>query len=385
MQPKGLPAAGVSMKAELRARLIPLAILIGAVAVLGFGLDWFFRGRFIETTDDAYVKSDIAAIAARVNGYVASIHTAENQWVRAGDVILRLDDADFAARVRQAEAALDARRAILASVTARVELEGALIDSARAKVESATADARRAASDLARYADLRDQGATSAQRYEQALAENRKAEAALDAATASLKAEEDQLAIIETQRVQAEAEIAQAQATLDLARLDLAHTTIRAPMDGVIANRSAEPGQYVRAGTTLIAIVPLPQVYVIANFKETQVAEMRRGQRVEIEIDAFPGEVLTGRVVSFAPATGSEFSLLPPENATGNFTKIVQRVPVRIEIDGAPELMPLLRPGLSVTVGVDTADEGDGPDARLAAAPRPQGPLAGDGTQPVTP
>ncbi len=367
------------MNPELRARLVPVLVLIGMVLLIGLGIDWYFRGRFIETTDDAYVKSDIAVIAARVNGFVATIDAAENQWVRAGDVLLRLDDADFSARVRQAEAAVEAKRAVLAAAIARIGLEGSLIESAEAKVESATADARRAAADLARYADLRDQGATSAQRYEQAVAENRKAEAALDVAIAALKAEQDEVAVTEAQRAQAAADVAQAEAMLELARLDLEHATIRAPMDGVIANRSAEPGQYVRAGTALLAIVPLPQVYVIANFKETQVAAMRRGQAVEIEIDAFPGDVLTGTIVSFAPATGSEFSLLPPENATGNFTKIVQRVPVRIEITGNPEILSLLRPGMSVKVGVDTGDEGEGPDARLSAAPRPEGPLASDG------
>jgi membrane fusion protein (multidrug efflux system) len=201
----------------------------------------------------------------------------------------------------------------------------------------------------------------SRQRFEQAEADARKAEAALAKSRAAHAAEQNQLTVLQSQRREEEARLQQARANLWLAKNDLDNTVIRAPISGVAGNRAGQVGQYVKPGTQLLALVPLPNVYVTANFKETQLTRMRPGQLAEVSVDAYPDQVLEGRIESFAPASGAQFSLLPPDNATGNFTKIVQRVPVRIALPSGGPLAGLLRPGLSVTVTIDTRSvEGDG-------------------------
>src|SRR5919205_332653 len=232
-----------------------------------------------------------------------------------------------------------------------------MIDQAAANLRAAEADLDRAQRDYKRYPPLVTSDSASRQRYETAEADSRKADAALGKARAALAAEQNQLAVIESQKREEEAKLMQARAALQLAKNDLDNTVIRAPVAGIAGNRAGQVGQYVKPGTQLLSLVPLPRVYVTANFKETQLTRMRPGQPAEISVDAYPDEPLQGRVESFAPASGAQFSLLPPDNATGNFTKIVQRVPVRIAVPADAAIAGLLRPGLSVTVTIDTRRE----------------------------
>lgn len=335
-----------------RQALIALAIVV--VGILGYyAFGYLTHGQFIESTDDAYVKADTAAIAARVSGYVAKVQVADNQTVAAGDILVSIDGAEFTARLDQAKAVSAAKQAVLDSLASKLMLETKLIEAAEARVDSAIADQKRAAADLERARDLRASGSGSRQSYDQAIADASKADAAVDTAMAALAAEREQLTVIEATRAQSQADLDAAKAAERLAAIDLEHTLIRAPFDGVVGARTVQDGQYVRAGVQLMAVVQLPQVYIVANFKETQAGQMRRGQKVSLKVDAFPSLALTGTIDSFSPATGSEFSLLPPENATGNFTKIVQRVPVRIALAPEATARHVLRPGMSVVVKID--------------------------------
>jgi membrane fusion protein, multidrug efflux system len=342
----------------MRKAILLVILLVLATAAAGGGYYWWTVARFVETTDDAYVRSDVSLVSPKIEGYVREVRAAENQLVKEGDVLVVIDDEDYAARARQAEAALNAERATLATYDSRIKWQQSMIDQAAAQVRGAEADLKRAQQDHERYRNLLRDDFASRQRYETAEADSRKAEAALAKARAQLAAETNQLAVFAAQRVEAEAKAHQAEAALTLARNNLADTVIRAPVDGVVGNKGVQVGHYVTAGTQLLSVVPLPEVYVTANFKETQLARVRPGQPVLIEVDAYKDRPILGTVESFAPATGAQFSLLPPENATGNFTKIVQRVPVRIAVPADNPLAALLRPGLSVVVSVDTRQDG---------------------------
>jgi membrane fusion protein (multidrug efflux system) len=336
--------------------VVPALILVIAAYA---GWNWWHVWRYQQSTDDAYIESDISLISPKIEGYIKEVGVQDNEQVTAGQVLFVIDDRDFAAKVAQAEAAVANEEAIVATFTSRHDLQEAMIKQAEAVVAAAEADVTRTELDHQRYASLVTSENASRQRFETAEADARKAQAALLKARAALEAEKQQLAVLESQKREEEARLAQARAALQLARNDLDNTTIRAPVAGVAGNRAGQVGQYVRAGMQLLAVVPLPKVYVTANFKETQLTRMRPGQPVEVSVDAYPDQPLTGRVESFAPASGAQFSLLPPDNATGNFTKIVQRVPVRIALPADGPLATLLRPGLSVTVTVDTHAEGD--------------------------
>ena len=257
----------------------------------------------------------------------------------------------------------------MANIDARLNLQQTMIRGAEATVASARSDLTRTTADHERYARLHSDRITSVQRFEVARSEAEKAQASHDKVNAALDAERQQLVVLATQRDQAVAQIAQAEALAELARIELARTVIRAPVAGVVGNRGVQVGQYVRPGTQLMAIVPIPLVRVVANFKETQIAGLKRGQPVQIHTDAWPDIRIAGRVESLAPASGSRFSILPPENATGNFTKIVQRVPVRIAIDPANALAGRLRPGLSVFVTIDSRGRGEREHADLLVPP----------------
>jgi membrane fusion protein (multidrug efflux system) len=242
-----------------------------------------------------------------------------------------------------------------------------MIEQAAASVKSVEADLVREQQDYKRYSALLSTDFASRQRFEQAEADARKGEAAVAKNRAALAAEQNQLAVLHSQQREEQAKLQQARANLQLAQNDLENTVIRAPISGVAGNRAGQVGQYVKAGTQLLSLVPLSRVYVTANFKETQLTHMRPGQLAEVSVDAYPDLTIDGRIESFAPASGAQFSLLPPDNATGNFTKIVQRVPVRIALPPSSPLTGRLRPGLSVTVTVDTRDSGDG-DGLVGAA-----------------
>ena len=330
-----------------------LAVVVLALAGIG-GWYWWDVLRFRQSTDDAYVQSDVTLISPKIEGYIKKVKVADNQEVAEGAILFVIDDRDFKAKAAQAEAAVATTEAMIATYESRLKLQEAMIDQAAAVVKSAEADLSRAQQDYKRYSSLMTSDFASRQRFEQAEADARKAEAALAKSRAAYAAEQNQLAVLQSQRREEEARLQQARANLWLAKNDLDNTVIRAPISGVAGNRAGQVGQYVKPGTQLLSLVPLPQVYVTANFKETQLTRMRPGQLAEVSVDAYPDQVLEGRIESFAPASGAQFSLLPPDNATGNFTKIVQRVPVRIALPASGPLAGLLRPGLSVTVTIDT-------------------------------
>jgi membrane fusion protein, multidrug efflux system len=335
--------------------LLPLVLLAGLYA----GWNWWRVWRYQQSTDDAYIQADISLISPKIEGYIKDVRVQDNERVGAGQILFVIDDRDFAAKVAQAAAAVASEEAMVATYGTRHDFQEAMINQAAATVDAAEAEATRANLDQTRYVALVTGDVATRQRFETAEADARKAAAALQKAKAALEAEKQQLAVIEAQKREEDARLLQARATLQLARNDLDNTVIRAPIAGIAGNRAGQTGQYVKPGTQLLSLVPLPQVYVTANFKETQLTLMRPGQPAEVSVDAYPNQTIIGRIDSFAPGSGAEFSLLPPDNATGNFTKIVQRVPVRIKLPADGPLAALLRPGLSVTVTVDTREPGD--------------------------
>ncbi|ACL62210.1 HlyD family secretion protein [Methylobacterium nodulans] len=349
-------------------RLIPLAALAALLGAGLYGRYWWETGRFLETTDDAYVGGDVTVIASKVPGFVAAVAVGDNQRIRAGDLLLRIDDRDYRAALARAEAAVAGQDAALANLEATRALQRAVIAQARADLAASEAEAARTAFDLTRYRQLSANQYASEQRFQQAEADHKKAAAAVEKAHATLDAAERQLAVIDTQTRQVRAAREQARAEQDIARLNLGYTEVRAPVDGVVGNRSARTGSYATVGASLVSLVPADGLWVDANFKESQLARMRPGQRVSVVADVLPDETFSGHVESLAPATGAQFSILPPENATGNFTKIVQRVPVRIRLDGEGARLGKLRPGLSVTA---TVDRRGGTDAAEPADGRP--------------
>ncbi|MCE4059425.1 HlyD family secretion protein [Pandoraea sputorum] len=344
------------------------AIVVAAIAVLGYGTYWWTTARYLESTDDAYVGGDVTVLGPKVPGYIAEVLVTDNQTVHAGDVLVRLDDRDYRAALAKAEGAVAAQQALIANLDATAKLQAAVIAQARASVVAVTADARRAHDDQVRYQDLVAKAAVSVQSAQKADADYKQLAANRDRAEAGAVAAERQLDVIATQKQQAQAALAQAVAERDIAKLNVEYTVLRAPVDGTVGNRRARPGAYAQAGTQLLAVVPAHGLWVDANFKEGQVAHLRPGMPVKIEADVLPGRVFHGRVASLAPATGAQFSVLPPENATGNFTKIVQRVPVRVQLDDADARLGTLRPGLSVTAEVDARGDGGG-DKSSAPAP----------------
>ncbi|HYC05886.1 MAG TPA: HlyD family secretion protein [Azospirillaceae bacterium] len=361
------------MKKKVGLVLLPVLLL---AAIYG-AWHWWSVARHRQSTDNAYVEADISVISPRIEGYVAAVSVADNQRVRTGDLLLTIDDRDFRARAEQAAAQLAVQEAAIANIESRLQLAHSLIRKAEADVASARAELTRATADLTRYGQLASRDFVSQQRLATARADAEKATAALRRAEAALAAEQDQIGVLETQRGQQDAAIRQARAAAELAASDLEKTVIRAPIDGVVGNSGARVGQLVRPGTQLMSLVPVAQSYVTANFKETQLRRLRVGQKAILTVDAYPDVEIEGRVESVSPASGAQFSLLPPENATGNFTKIVQRVPVRIALPQEGPLAGLLRPGLSAVVTVDTRDEGvrglaelpGGDAAQLAARP----------------
>jgi membrane fusion protein, multidrug efflux system len=326
-------------------------VVLGAAA--WYGHDYWTIGRFIESTDDAYVGGDVTVIAPKVAGFIAEVRVTDNQQVHAGDLLLKLDDRDYRAALAKADAAVEAQQATLANLDATRRLQQAVIAQAQAGIASADAETVRARDDQARFRDLAAHAAASIQTAQRADAEYKQAVAAGDRARATADAAARQIDVIDTQKRQAGAALAGAVADRDTARLNLGYTEIRAPIDGTVGNRSARLGAYATVGAQLISLVPAQGLWVDANFKENQLARMVPGLPASISADVLPGETFHGHVLSLAPATGAQFSILPPENATGNFTKIVQRVPVRILLDGEASRLGRLRPGLSVTADIN--------------------------------
>lgn len=331
-----------------------LALVVAAVLLAIWAGYWWSYGRYFENTDDAYVGGDVTVISPRVSGYVAKICVKDNAYVHAGESLAELDPADYNAKRNAADAKVGAASAALTRLNAQVQLTQATIDEAKAKQQASLATLNFARQNAARYSQLSSTQAGTVQDAQQSQADRAQAEAQYKATTSVLVARQSQLAVIQAQIVEARSALTVAQAEATLAKLDTSYTVIRAPIDGYVGNRSAHVGTFVVAGTELMSLVPAHDLWIDANFKEDQVGRMHRGQPVDVVADVESGEKITGHVVSLAPASGSVFSLIPAQNATGNFTKIVQRVPVRIALDGKFASFGLLRPGLSVTATVDT-------------------------------
>ncbi len=344
---------------RLRPKKLALTALALALAVGGawFGYDWWTEGRFVESTDDAYAGGNVTPISPHVSGFVAQILVADNQYVHAGDLIIRLDDRDVQAALDRATAIVGEREATLTSLQAKYLLQQSTIRQAAADVSAKTAQADFARQDNIRYRQLLQATVGSQQNAQKALAVDQAAQAAVLSSQAGLDAAKQQLDVLNTEIAEARAAVAQAQADRQTARLNLGYTQIRAPIDGYIGNRAAQVGAYVSEGAYLVTIIPAQGLWVDANFKEDQLARMVPGETATIVADVLPGHAFQGHVLSLAPATGAIFSVIPPENATGNFTKIVQRVPVRIALDPGDPMLSLIRPGLSTTVSIDTRSD----------------------------
>lgn len=335
---------------EIKKNLI--LIVLGTVA-LGL-LYWFFFVRGTESTDDAYLKGNITIITPKVTGYVTDIMIQDNQRVKKGDVIAQIDQRDFKARVAETHATVDALKARLITLENQYSSQKETIKEAEAGVSAAKATLIRAEKEFKRTTALIKDGAISEQLHDHAVSEHKNALAVVQKNQAMYDAATIQLKVIDAQTSEAKAQLKKAEATVELAEIDLQNTTITAPKEGIVGNRGVQVGQLARPGLSLIYFVPDNEVWVEANFKETQISKMKAGQKVKITIDTFSGHTFTGVVDSIAPASGSEFSILPPENATGNFTKIVRRIPVKIVFDEGTDLS-ILKPGMSSIVHVKTS------------------------------
>ena len=362
-----LPAAEAKKKQPASSRKAIAAVAI-AIALGGGGAVYIAAPKSSVSTDNAYVQADSSIVAPKVRGLVAEVLVRHNQPVTRGDPLVRIDPEEFDARVASAQAELmdararsDAARAALVSLDAEEQLAASNMRAAKTSIRSADAQSDKAQADRKRFDGLAVTGAVARHDADQYRAAAISAQADAEHSRAQFDVSRDQAAVTHAKRAtlqaalaQAEASVAAAQAALNLAHQDQQHTLIRAPIDGVVGDRQVEQGDYVQPGTRLMTIVPIAELYVVANFKETQTARMTAGQAATVEVDALPGVALKGEVESFAPGSGSQFSLLPFEPGTGNFTKIVQRVPVRIRL-AAGESLASLRPGLSTTVTVRLA------------------------------
>ena len=337
-------------------RLRRLLMAGTAVAVLAasswYAWEYLTVGRFLVSTDDAYVKADTTTIAPKVSGYLREVLVGDNEHVKAGEVLARIDERDFVVALDQARADVAAAQALIASKRAQLDVQQAVIEAAKATVEGDTAAQTFALQENKRYTDLATSGYGSVQNAQLAQSRNASAQAAILRDTAQVASATRQVDLLKAELAQAEAAAARASAQQRQAELNLGYTTIVAPIDGVVGNRTLRVGQFVQAGTQLMSLVPASGAYIIANYKETQLTTVHEGQPVAIAVDMFPGKVVRGHVDSLAPASGQEFALLPPDNATGNFTKVVQRIPVKIALDGGAQIE--LRPGMSVIPTIET-------------------------------
>lgn len=338
------------MTRPTRKKTIGLLLCLGAVVVVIAGWAWA-RSSGETSTDNAYVRGDVTSLAPKVAGYVTAVEVEDNQPVRAGDVLFRIDDRDYRARLGQAAANVEAAQARLANVDAETQLQQALIRQAEAQRRSAMAELKLATKAADRRHELIRSSAVSQAQVDESDAARSRAQAGVSAASATVEAKKQRIAVLAAQREAAVAGVAQAKAARDLARIDLDNTVVRAPVDGVVGNRQVRVGRLVVPGASLLDLVPVGNVWVVANFKETQIEHIRPGQHVRITVDAYPDETFEGEVDSFAPGSGAAFSLLPADNATGNFVRVVQRVPVKIRFVGNP-VPGRLVPGLSARVEI---------------------------------
>jgi membrane fusion protein (multidrug efflux system) len=338
-----------------RRQVLTLGIALFLIAAAAaYGSYYWVVGRFLESTDDAYVQADSTIVAPKVSGYLSEVLVEDNQPVKADQPLAKIDDRDYVASLDQAKADVATAQADVENATAALAQQQAVIAQARATVAVDQANLTYAEQENTRYGTLANQGSASVEMAQQVASHRDTARATLTRDTAAVAAAEQQVAILQAQLAKTKAALQHYQAVQEQAQLNLGYTNIIAPIDGVVGDRSLRVGEYVQAGTQLMAVVPLVAVYVVANFEETQLAGIRKGAPVSIVVDTYSGATVKGHVDSIAPASGEEFALLPPDNATGNFTKIVQRIPVKIAIDPNDPLRGDLRPGMSVTATVDT-------------------------------
>ena len=354
--PKG-PAAG---DAAAKRNKMPRRLMYGAGAIVimaaaGYcGHNYWQNGRFEVSTDDAYVQADNSSIAPKISGYLAEVLVKDNETVKAGQPLARIDDRDFRAALDQAKADVAAAQATIQAEQASLDIQQSTIAAARATLDVDKANETFAEQNNKRYASLASNGYAAVQTAQQAASQIAAAQASIVRDTATLEGAIKQVELLKAQIAQATAALQKSQAVQHQAELNLSYATIIAPVDGTIGNRTLRIGQYVQAGTQLMSLVPTDQAYVVANYKETQLTDVHAGQPVDIEVDMFPGKTFHGHVDSLAPASGQEFALLPPDNATGNFTKVVQRIPVRIALDAQTMKSGELRPGMSVEPSINT-------------------------------
>jgi membrane fusion protein (multidrug efflux system) len=341
-------------KSRFKKPLLLGASLLALAGATYFAWDYWTVGRFEVSTDDAYVQADNTTVAPKISGYLAAVLVGDNETVKAGQVLARIDDRDFRAALDQAKADVAAAHAVIASKQAALDTQQSIIEAAKATVAVDVANQTFAEQDNSRYAALAATGAGSVQNAQNAASRIAAARAGVARDTAALATAVKQVDTLKAELAQAQATLGHDEAALRQAELNLSYTNIVAAVDGVVGNRTLRVGQYVQAGTQLMGVVPMAEAYVVANFKETQLTDVHAGQPVEIEVDMFPGVTAHGHVDSLAPASGQEFSLLPPDNATGNFTKIVQRIPVKIVLDPGSPLAGELRPGMSVDPTINT-------------------------------
>ena len=344
------------MKSKRNLRRILLAG-VAAVVVAGagaYGAYWLKTGRYLESTDDAYVQADYTTIAPKVSGYIAEVHAEDNQPVKSGQILAKIDDRDFKTALAQAHADVASAKADVQNIEAQLEEQQSVIEQAQAAIASDQAGVKFAQQDYTRYHSLTAQKVTSVQDEERAQTALQQQNANLQRDRAALTAAKQRVDVLTTAKAKSETQVDRLQAVEQQAELNLSYTTIVAPIDGTVGARSLRVGQYVQAGTQLMAVVPLQAVYVVGNFKETQLAHVKAGQTVEITVDGLPGVTVKGKVDSLSPASGLTFALLPPDNATGNFTKIVQRIPVKIALEVDADLVGRLRPGMSAEPVIDT-------------------------------
>ncbi|WEM44826.1 HlyD family secretion protein (plasmid) [Photobacterium sp. DA100] len=352
--PSHSPAAPTALpkRSKKKAPLVATLIML-SLGALGGGY-WFSYGQYFESTDNAYLQGDITTISPKVGGYITESFVSDNQQVKAGDLLAKIDDRDFVAALDQAKANLAVSQAAIDNLHAQEQLQQTQIRQTQSHVTSASAEFERAKQQVDRTRSLLKRNYSSQDELDSMTSQQKVTAAQLEEAKASYQGAKDQLVVIDSQIKQAEAAVTEAQAQLEQAELNLAYTNIYAPVDGIVGKRSLRVGLFVQPGMPLMSLVPTSDVWIEANFKETQLSGIHKGQTVTVELDAFPDQPLQGVVDSFSPATGAKFALLPPENATGNFTKIVQRVPVKITIPDPKGLEGRLIPGLSVVATVDT-------------------------------
>lgn len=343
-------------KAKKKNKVIPIIIAVFLVVGGIFGVrEYMYYSKHVDT-DDAQIDGDISPVVSRVGGYVDSLFFEENEEVKEGQLLVKLDDRDYQIKVEQALAAQRGASATIGVSQSQISATAANSTTAKANIEAARVRVWKATKDYQRYANLVKDGSIPRQQFEQAQAEKESAEAAYRAAQDQYKASLEQVGTTRSQLAVTNTGVDQRNADVDFARLQLSYTTIKAPATGIVSKKNIQKGQLVQPGQTLFSIVDNNNLYITANFKETQLEKLRSGEKVDVKVDAFPDEKVEGEVYNFSPATGAKFSLLPPDNATGNYVKVVQRIPVKIKLKASKELMQKLRPGMSVKVSVLTND-----------------------------